>query len=228
MAFKGHAENEFWKWMASWAVMLRKPSDLGYANDGYDFRHSTVRAAHVVASTTRRHSIPGLLFPMEARVAFRADFARARYRCRAGCNGGKDHASRPAFRLVVQSQFGERSARQSNSRRHRTSGSDSDDAKERKLMRLPGGRNPRSRHQEFHRGWFGLNWQHCADTGFVGLNDSFEQVYPGCSPVLALWSDEACQCPFHRRRTEGAVVANIKRKEADAERMAASDGPAHG
>src|SRR3546814_18480548 len=24
---KGHAENEFWRWMASWAVMLRKPSD---------------------------------------------------------------------------------------------------------------------------------------------------------------------------------------------------------
>ena len=33
---KGHAENEFWKWMASWAVMLRKPSDLGYDNTGYD------------------------------------------------------------------------------------------------------------------------------------------------------------------------------------------------
>ena len=24
---------------------------------------------------------------------------------------------------------------------------------------------------------FGMNWQHCADTGFVGLNDSFEQFY---------------------------------------------------
>ena len=33
---KGHAENEFWRWMASWSVMLRKPSDLGYSNDGYD------------------------------------------------------------------------------------------------------------------------------------------------------------------------------------------------
>src|SRR3546814_3337829 len=33
---KGHAENEFWRWMASWAVMLRKPSDLGYTNAGYD------------------------------------------------------------------------------------------------------------------------------------------------------------------------------------------------
>ena len=30
---KGHAENEFWRWMATWAVMLRKPSDLGYSDD---------------------------------------------------------------------------------------------------------------------------------------------------------------------------------------------------
>ena len=29
---KGHAESEFWKWMASWSVYLRKPSDLGYEN----------------------------------------------------------------------------------------------------------------------------------------------------------------------------------------------------
>ena len=33
---KGHAENDFWRWLASWAVMLRKPSDLGYTDDGYD------------------------------------------------------------------------------------------------------------------------------------------------------------------------------------------------
>jgi len=26
---KGHAETEFWKWLASWAVMIRKPSGLG-------------------------------------------------------------------------------------------------------------------------------------------------------------------------------------------------------
>ena len=33
---KGHAESEFWKWVCSWAVMLRKPSDLGYSDDGFE------------------------------------------------------------------------------------------------------------------------------------------------------------------------------------------------
>lgn len=32
---KGHAQKAFWSWMATWAVMIRKPSDLGYSDDGF-------------------------------------------------------------------------------------------------------------------------------------------------------------------------------------------------
>jgi hypothetical protein len=64
---KGHAETEFWKWMASWAVMLRKPSDLGYDNAGYDlpplnYHSHTVQVAYAPSMDT------GLLFPIEART----------------------------------------------------------------------------------------------------------------------------------------------------------------
>lgn len=30
-----HKEQEFWLWVASWAVFVQKPSDLGYSDDGY-------------------------------------------------------------------------------------------------------------------------------------------------------------------------------------------------
>jgi hypothetical protein len=30
-----HKEREFWVWMASWAIFLQKPSDLGYSDEGY-------------------------------------------------------------------------------------------------------------------------------------------------------------------------------------------------
>ena len=33
---KGHSEDVFWKWVASWAVMLTKPSDIGFSATGYD------------------------------------------------------------------------------------------------------------------------------------------------------------------------------------------------
>ena len=33
---KRHAKNDFWKWLTSWAVMVRKPSDIGFSDEGYD------------------------------------------------------------------------------------------------------------------------------------------------------------------------------------------------
>ena len=33
---KGHSVGAFWEWMASWAVMLTIPSDLGYENNEFD------------------------------------------------------------------------------------------------------------------------------------------------------------------------------------------------
>jgi hypothetical protein len=31
-----HMEHEFWMWVASWALFLQRPSDLGYSDDGYE------------------------------------------------------------------------------------------------------------------------------------------------------------------------------------------------
>jgi len=33
---KGHAKNDFYGWISSWAVMLSKPQDIGFAKVGYD------------------------------------------------------------------------------------------------------------------------------------------------------------------------------------------------
>lgn len=38
-----HKEKEFWLWMASWAIFLQKPSDLGYSDEGYEFPPLDVR-----------------------------------------------------------------------------------------------------------------------------------------------------------------------------------------
>ncbi|MCP4429442.1 MAG: helicase, partial [Gammaproteobacteria bacterium] len=34
--FKGYAEIPFWRWVTSWAKAIRKPSDIGYENKGFD------------------------------------------------------------------------------------------------------------------------------------------------------------------------------------------------
>lgn len=44
-----HKEREFWLWVASWAVFIQRPSDLGHSDEGYDLPPLDVRY-HEVAS----------------------------------------------------------------------------------------------------------------------------------------------------------------------------------
>jgi hypothetical protein len=32
---KGHAKSKFWEWVSTWAIMINKPSDIGFSDDGY-------------------------------------------------------------------------------------------------------------------------------------------------------------------------------------------------
>lgn len=65
---KGHAESEFWKWLCSWAVMIRKPSDLGYDDGDFILPEMVM---HQVEVRVEDNSI-GFLFPMEAQTLQRA------------------------------------------------------------------------------------------------------------------------------------------------------------
>jgi len=71
---KGHAQQDFWRWLCSWAVMIRKPSDLGYDDAGFalppiEYHERVVHA---------QHQQDGYLFAMPAsslqeRLAARRD-----------------------------------------------------------------------------------------------------------------------------------------------------------
>lgn len=60
--FKGHAETPFWRWVASWARALRKPSDLGFDDAGFVLPPLEYRQ-HIVQAAQPR---PGMLFDLPA------------------------------------------------------------------------------------------------------------------------------------------------------------------
>ncbi|WP_244483035.1 helicase-related protein [Mesorhizobium sp. Root102] len=73
---KGHAENDFWRWMASWAVMLRKPSDLGYSDEGYELPPLTKRL-HVVETGSHWEDAGQFsLLPVQAKTLHERQTAR--------------------------------------------------------------------------------------------------------------------------------------------------------
>ena len=217
---KGHAENEFWKWMASWAVMLRKPSDLGYPNDGYDLP-SLIQNQHVVGVDYAPSLDTGLLFPMEARymserIAARRDTVDERVEMAAKITP----SDRPFVWWCNLNSEADALAKAIPGAVN-LSGSDTDDQKESKIAAFLSGETRVLISKPSICG-FGLNFQHCRDTGFVGLNDSFEQVFQAVRRFWRFGQTKPVTVHFIAAETEGAVVANIKRKEADAERMAAA------
>ena len=61
---KKHAARDYWRWVASWAISISKPSDLGYDDGGFDLPPLEV-TQHVVSSDAMV-APPGMLFNAEA------------------------------------------------------------------------------------------------------------------------------------------------------------------
>jgi hypothetical protein len=217
---KGHAENEFWRWMASWAVMLRKPSDLGYSNEGYDLPPLQF-VQHMVSVDYAPNMETGMLFPMQAEtLQERITARRATVADRCQLAASVTPSDRPFVWWCNLNAESEMLAKMIPGAVE-TKGSDPDDVKERKLRDFSEGRT-RVLVTKAGVAGFGMNWQHCADTGFVGLNDSFEQFYQAVRRFWRFGQSKPVNCHIIASELEGATVSNIRRKEADAERMAAA------
>ena len=219
---KGHAESEFWRWMASWSVMLRSPSDLGYPDEGYALP-PLVTEQHTTAVEYAADMDAGTLFPIEARtmqerIGARRSSVTERVAMAANIVARKPNAPWVCWcnlnsesEALVAAIPGAVEVR----------GSDTEEDKERKLVAFSEG-TIRVLVTKPSISGYGMNWQHCADTIFVGLNDSFEQVFQAVRRFWRFGQSKPVTAYFIASELEGAVVANLRRKEHDAERMASS------
>jgi hypothetical protein len=60
---KGHARDKFWQWMAKWSIAMRRPSDLGYDDDGFILPPLEMHS-HIVSGVVPQ----GFLVPVTART----------------------------------------------------------------------------------------------------------------------------------------------------------------
>lgn len=219
---KGHAENAFWQWLSSWSVMLRKPSDLGYSDEGYDLP-KLHQIQHTVSAEYAPDFETGTLFPMQAqsmseRISARRSTVDDRVECAARITVGVPshepfmwwcnlNSEADALCSIIPGMV-------------QIAGSEKDEVKEEKVLGFINGEIMRLTTKPSVAG-YGMNWQHCCHTGFVGLNDSFEQIYQAVRRFWRFGQTREVYAHFIASELEGAVVANIRRKESDAERMAA-------
>lgn len=213
---KGHARLAFWQWVASWGAMVRRPSDLGHDDSAYRLPELSV-SQHVVESP---EATAGALFAMEAqtlmerRDARRESIAARVEACARMVNGDRQpwviwcdlNAEGDALRAAIPDAVEIR-------------GADTLDEKESRLDDFAHGRIRVLITKPSIAG-FGLNWQHCARMAFVGVTDSFESYYQAVRRCWRFGQKRPVEVHIFASEREGAVVANLRRKEADATAMA--------
>ena len=214
---KGHARKLFWQWVATWGVMLRSPADLGYDASAYNLPPLKVHQ-HTVESNHDQEST-GQLFAVEAqtlmdrRTARRDSLTERVKSCAEMVNTDKQpwivwcdlNAEGDALRAEIPDAVEIR-------------GSDDMDVKEKRLMDFAHGKIRVLITKPSIAG-FGLNWQHCARMAFVGVTDSWEAYYQAVRRCWRFGQKRPVDVHIFSSEQEGAVVANLTRKEADAKAM---------
>lgn len=169
---RGHAERDFWRWVVSWARAIRKPSDIGFDDDGFKLPALTVRD-HIVKAATPR---AGMLFDIPA-VGLdeqRQDLRNTiEERCDMVAELVNSH-DRPAVAWCNLNDEGVRLEKKINGAIE-VSGSDSEERKEDVFTNFIQG-NIRVLVTKPTIGGFGLNLQHCAHETFFPSH-SYEQYY---------------------------------------------------
>jgi SNF2 family DNA or RNA helicase len=103
-------------------------------------------------------------------------------------------------------------------------GSDDVDTKEARLQAFATGRARVLVSKPSICGW-GLNWQHSARMAFVGVTDSYEAYYQAVRRCWRFGQKRDVHVHIFSSKAEGAIVANLKRKEREAAQMAESLSP---
>ena len=212
---KGHAEEAFFRWLASWGMAVRQPSDLGYDDDGFALPPLSIRPEFVAVdyvpdgqlffgglkgvtdrSAVRRTTV-------DARVALAADLVNAsddQWIVWHGLNAEGDALVRaiPDAVMVEGSQTPESKAEAMEAFQ---------DGRYRVLVTKP------------TIAGFGMNFQNAHRMAFVGLSDSWESYYQSIRRCWRFGQTEPVEAVVVLSDAEAAIFENVMRKEAEAKMM---------
>lgn len=214
--FKAHSEQMFWRWVTSWARAIKKPSDYGFPDEGFELPPLTVDQTVV----ENQSAWEGFLFPQVA-----VSLAEQRLERKATINERCQKVAelvahdRPAVVWCHMNEEGDLleslipGAKQ-------VAGKHTDDEKEQRFLDFASG-DLRVIITKPKIGAFGLNWQHCNHATFFPSH-SFEQYYQAVRRIWRFGQERPVTVDIVTTEGEAGVTDNLKRKAGDAEKMFAS------
>lgn len=198
--------------MATWAIVIRTPADLGYEDAGY-----TLPELHIIEHVIETDATNGLFIDIAQGLQERNKARRESVNLRAEkaaeimrdwdcgiawCNLNDESE---LITDLVEGCF-------------EVTGSMTPDEKEKVLIGFSDGEILKISTKPKIAG-FGLNWQHCNKMLFLGLSDSWESFYQAVRRCYRFGQTKEVFVHVVISDREGAVLSNIKRKREQDEQM---------
>ncbi len=226
LRIKGHAHAALWAWIRTWAIVLRRPSDLGFSDDGFTLPalHQHVEVVRSVAGDSgerlfalglneHRRSRTASLGARVERVVQIVDASHG-----LGADEPPTTSKEPwivwcnlnAEQDALEKAFGDRAIS--------IYGSLSTDEKEKRLLAWLAGERPILITKPKIAG-HGINAQNCARIAFCGIDHSYESFYQG---IRRCWRyRQAREVHVHvvLAEAEREALETIERKHAVKEKM---------
>lgn len=213
---KGHARGPMFAWMASWAAAIRRPSDLGYPDDGYALPPLSIVPELLAVDVAPE----GQLFATDlGGVGGRARIRRATLDARCGRAAALVDAEpdQPWLLWCGLNNEADRLARDIPGAVN-VHGSMAPEEKAELLLAFADGEITRLVTKPAIAA-LGLNWQHCARMAFVGLSDSYEQYYQAIRRCWRYGQTRPVRAHIVLSELEGQIAVNVARKEREASRF---------
>lgn len=206
---KGHAENMFWKWMASWSVFIGNPSDLGYNEQGFNLPELRVHQIIVDGDEPTTESLT-----LTERRQARHDSLKKR------CSVAADLVNQSDDICLVWCDLNDESEKLSNliNDAVEVRGSDNPEYKKNSVLDFSNG-NIKCLITKPKIAGFGMNWQICHKMIFVGLSDSYEAYYQAVRRCWRFGQMQPVDVYIVISSKEGCVKDNIEQKQRKDELM---------
>lgn len=212
---KGHAIKGFWQWVSSWARAARRPSDMGFDDDGFILPEMREEHTLVKASQTK----PGMLFDLPA-TNFHEEREVTRRTIGDRCAAAAAKVAQHQISMVwchLNDEAAELKHLIPNS--VEISGSDSDEAKEEAARWFVHGKDERrvliSKPRIFG---FGLNFQHCNHMTYFPTH-SYEQYYQATRRLWRFGQTRPVQVDLIYTDGGQRMMENLARKSQEADAM---------
>ena len=212
---KKHSVEHFYQWVGTWASVLRKPSDIGHEDEGYDL--PDLNFYETTIETDQRNN--GMLFNEVAVSAtnFNQELRLTKLDRIEEAVNIVNQSDQPFIIWIRQNEEGEL-LRKLLPDAVEVKGSDKTEDKEQAFMDFVNGKF-RILITKPKIAQFGLNFQHCQNQVFAALDFSFEGLYQAIRRSYRFGQKNEVNIYIITTDTMQNVIETIKRKQDQFEEM---------